>query len=177
MGMVMYAWSLKPKKIEEEDPILKLTKGIYEDYPDITTFAMRAGKATFYELVDQLFEREQIAVWRNHYRLDLWMCEHFASSVKDEAFVNFASAGDGLRMIFGEEFRKALLALAVGFNQQPVMLNVDDIDALEDVISSESQSEDPPEFQGDIFEIEDLQFIKVARSELSKGRILYYDNW
>lgn len=175
MGMEMYAWSLKPKKLAGKDPILKLAKGIYEDYSDITTFAMRAGKATFNELVDQLFEMEQIFTWKNRYRLDLWMCMHFASSLKDKAFETFGCNGtswiDG-----GEDLQKLLVLMSVGFNQQPVMLSGDDIQTLENAIALESTCEVPPDIQGDSFKIEDFQFTKVARSELSKGRILYYDN-
>jgi hypothetical protein len=103
--------------------------------------------------------REEIHYWRKHHDLHGWM-----------------------EKLWREKLNFSKNTPKRDFNCQPVALSLTDLEELEKALYEESLPETTGFFFGnnppdEETRKDDLEFIRKAREEIEKGRVVYYDSW
>ena len=115
--------------------------------------------------LDKAGEREELAYWRKHNRLQGWMEELW----EDKGRPNF----DEIQNPMGD------------FNCQPVQLTISDIEQLEAHVENKALPDTQGFFFGgdsyedyeERYKESDMGFVVDARRAIAEGKRVYYDSW
>lgn len=125
---------------------------MYAFSADPSKVSVENARSVFYKQKNEEDQPEEICYWRKHHDLHGWM---------ENLWIEKGGAGE--------------------FNCEPLVLDLEDLDSLEESIRNNELPQttgfffgnNPPNEESNKY---DLEFIEKARKKLNKGNVVWYDS-